>query len=92
MKKILAVALCSVLLLGLVACAEEKDSTDLDSKYVNFEIVEDYGNEGKVLVDKDTGVLYMWYFLWYFCAGKVGQAMTPLYNADGTLKNIEDFE
>lgn len=43
---------------------------------------------GEVLVDRDTGVLY----LWYKDYDNYGQTLTPLYYADGTLKNIADFE
>lgn len=90
----LAVGVCGTLAianllcaLGLAACKEEGDRV-FSSKYVDLEIVEDCGTEGKVLVDKDTGVLYLWYRDW----DKYGQTLTPLYNADGTLKNIADFE
>lgn len=39
-------------------------------------------------MDSDTGVLY----LWYKDSDQYGQTLTPLYNADGSLKNILDFE
>ena len=41
----------------------------------------------KIYQDKTTGVLY----LWYKAPGLYGHCMTPLYNADGTPKNIMDF-
>ena len=88
MKKILAVVLCLVLLLGLTGCKKEKGDTVFSSKYVDLEVVEDRGNDGRILVDRDTGVLYIWYTYW----NKYGQTLAPLYNANGTLKNIKDFE
>ena len=86
-KKIFVVLLCLVLMLGLAACKKEKGDTVFSSKYVDLEVVEDAGFS-VVLVDRDTGVLY----LWYKDADNYGQTLTPLYNADGTLKNIADFE
>lgn len=86
-KKILIVVLCLVLLLVLTACAKEKADVILSSKYVELEVIEDYGYpEGEVLVDRSTGVLYLLYY-----ADSTGQTITPLFNADGTLKNIKDF-
>lgn len=86
MRKILAVVLCLVLLLGLPACKKEKNYFAFSSKYANFEVVEDWDHFRKVLVDDDTGVLYIYY------RDNYGQTLTPIYNADGTLKNIKDFE
>lgn len=40
-----------------------------------------------ILQDSDTGVLY----LWYTNDNIYGQTLTPLYNADGTLKNISNY-
>ena len=86
MKKILAVTLCLVFLFGLTGCKKEKSYFTFSSKYVNFEVIEDWDYFNKVLVDKDTGVLYIYY------KDNYGQTLTPLYNADGTLKNIKDFD
>lgn len=87
MKKILVIALCLICVLGLTACKGEGDNV-IYSKYVDLEIVEDLGAYGQILVDRDTGVLYMWYKE----STIYGQTLTPLYYADGTLKNIADFE
>ena len=87
-KKIFVVLLCLVLMLSLAACKKEKGDTVFSSRYVDLEVVEDRGTEGRILVDRDTGVLYIWYTYW----DKYGQTLSPLYNADGTLKNIADFE
>ena len=89
MKKLLVVILCLICLLSLAACEKEKGDTVFSSKYVDLEVIDDLGNnKGRVLVDRDTGVLYIWYTDWE----EYGQALSPLYNADGTLKNIADFD
>lgn len=87
MKKFLVFILCFILLFAFLACSKEKGDTVFSSKYVNLEVVEDR-DFSIVLVDRDTGVLY----LWYKDNNNYGQTLTPLYNADGTLKNIKDFE
>ena len=88
MKKFLVLVLCLTFVLGLSACKKEEGTIVFSSKYVDLEVVEDNGGFGEVLVDRDTGVLY----LWYKDYDNYGQTLTPLYNADGTLKNIKDFE
>lgn len=88
MKKLLIVVLCLACLLGLTACKKEEGEAVFSSKYVDLEVVEDCGTDGMVLVDRNTGVLYLWYKDW----DNYGQTLTPLYYADGTLKNIKDFE
>jgi hypothetical protein len=87
MKKFLALTLCLVCLLGLAACNRESGTSVVSNKYVDLEVVKDT-RYNTILVDKDTGVLY----LWYKDIDNYGQTLTPLYNADGTLKNIADFE
>lgn len=94
-KKILVTVLCLTCLIGLTACSEnnketnKETSTIFSSEYVNLEIIEDT-KDGKVLMDKDTGVLYLLYR--NHIDGTRSQTLTPLYNADGSLKNIVDFE
>ena len=88
MKKFLVIVLCLTFVLSLCACKKEEGDVVFSSKYVDLDVVEDLGSEGRVLVDRDTGVLYLWYHDWNKC----GQTLTPLYYADGTLKNIADFE
>lgn len=51
------------------------------SELVDFEIV-DYNYYEAILVDRNTGVMYVWFTT--NCGG-----ITPLYNADGTLKLYE---
>ena len=74
MKTLLIVVLCLACLLGLTACKKEKGDTVFSSKYVDLVVVEDY-TWGDVLVDEDTGVLY----LWYKEHSNYGQTLTPLY-------------
>lgn len=84
-RKILILGLW-VCILGLTACDDFSEETDyFSSNYVNLEVVESVEN-GVIYVDKDTGVLYLW------LRNYQEYSMTPLYNADGSLKNISDFE
>ena len=86
--KFLAIVLCLIYLFGLTACTDKnKGATNFSSSYVDLEVVENT-NDGRILVDRDTGVLY----LWYKDNDVYGQTLTPLYNTDGSLKNISDFD
>lgn len=87
MKKVVcfmaAIAMCT----ALAGCTDSSEGAmPVSSKYCHMLVVEDTGN-GKILQDSDTGVLY----LWYKDNNQYGQTLTPLYNADGTLKNINDY-
>ena len=86
MKKILAIILIVIMTFGLTAC-DGKDSNVINIDrvlatpnldLVDFEIV-DYNFYEAILVDRNTGVMYVWFTT--DCGG-----ITPLYNADGTLK------
>ena len=79
--------MCLICVLGLCAGRNEGDRVSPSSKYVDLEVIENNWST-IIYVDRDTGVLYMW----YEDDIKYGQTMAPLYNADGTLKNIADFE
>jgi hypothetical protein len=91
-KRLLVAVLCFCILLSLAACSRKEGDTVVPSKYIDLEIVQIVSNGdgifGKIFVDRDTGVLY----LWYHDNAQHGQALTPIYNADGSLKNISDFE
>ena len=85
MKKIVIIFM---LVLGLIGCCldsgkEKETHYNSLKQYFNYGIIghDDGFSTGVIVVDKDTGVLY------YFSQYRV----TPLYNADGTLKNIKDF-
>lgn len=88
--KFFTLVLCLICLLSLVGCSVLGNYT-YPSKYVDFEVVETCGHNASTIakeiwVDKTTGVLY------YFVNAGQGKVLTPLYNADGSLKNIKDFE
>lgn len=86
--KIVLILLCFIYLFGLTGCTNRSEGAiNFSSSYVDLEVVENT-NDGRILVDRNTGVLY----LWYKDRDVYGQTLTPLYNADGTLKNISDFD
>ena len=90
MKKIFAIALILIMALGLAACdGKNSNVMNIDSvlatpnsDLVDFEIV-DYNWYEAILVDQNTGVMYVWFTT--DCGG-----ITPLYNADGTFKLYEN--
>ena len=87
MKKILTIGLICIMILGLTACDSNIVDMDKvldtpDSSLAEFEVV-DNTFYGVILVDKTTNVLYYW------ISGSAG-GITPLYNADGTLKLYEE--
>lgn len=87
-RKIVSIILCLVFLFGLVGCGNTGNAENTEEEiieYVDLEVVQSFNN-GKILVDRNTGVLYLYY------DGTYGISMIPLYNADGTLRNISDFE
>lgn len=87
MKKLVCFVAVVVLALTLSGCTDTSEgATNMASKYCHMAVVEKT-NDGRILVDTDTGVLY----LWYKDNNQYGQTLTPLYNEDGTLKNINDY-
>ena len=83
-KKMFIILLCLAVLLGLVGCSNKETATN---SFGSIEVLETSPIYGKILVDRDTGVLY----LWYRDDNQYAQ-LTPLYKADGSLKTIVDFE
>ena len=82
--KVIATALC-ILILILVAGYMQGCSTDnpsysisIEQQTSDFDFLEIYK-----LVDKETGVEYL------LVKKGVHQSLTPMYNADGTLKTEE---
>lgn len=87
MKKVVCFIMAVVLCLTLIGCTDTSEgATSIESRYCHMVVVEKT-HGGMILQDSDTGVLY----LWYKNDNIYGQTLTPLYNADGTLKNISDY-
>lgn len=92
MKRIIGIILILSIIIILTACDGRHSNIEgiddvletPNSVLVDFEIV-DYNWYEAILVDKTTGVMYVW-----FTTSSGG--ITPLYNADGTLKNISSFD
>ena len=91
-KKVFGIILILIMALGLAACdGKNSNVINIDSvlatpnsELVDFELV-DYNFNEAILVDKTTGVMYCW-----FTVNSGG--ITPLYNTDGTLKLLENYE
>ena len=90
MKKRIS-AILSILLVSsfsLTGCTNtlnpDKVIKSPDTKIVDFGIV-DSNYWSVILVDKNTNVMYFW------CVSKDG-GITPIYNADGSLKLYEEDE
>lgn len=89
MKKLNCFITAAVVCLMFAGCTTDtsEGATNMLSKYCHMVVVENT-KDGRILQDSNTGVLY----LWYKDNDIYGQTLTPLYNADGTLKNIKDYE
>ena len=72
--KVLAVFLCAALTLGITGCGSTDNKTE---SRVNKIDMDSYA----VMVDPDTGVMYY--------QARFDGGITPLYNADGTLRVYE---
>ena len=72
--KVLAVFLCAVLALGIAGCGSNDNKTE--SRVYKIDM-DSFG----VIVDPDTGVMYY--------QARFDGGITPLYNADGTLRVYE---
>ena len=72
--KVLAVFLCAVLALGITGCGSADNKTESMVDKINMD---SFG----VIVDPDTGVMYY--------QARFDGGITPLYNADGTLRVYE---
>lgn len=82
--KVIATALC-ILILILVAghmsgCSSQESE---ETRYTAYERSKINGFRFTELVDKDTGVHYL------VVDGGYGCAVSPMYNADGTIKTEE---
>ena len=72
--KVLGVFRCSALALGITGCGSSDNKTESMVDKINMD---SYG----VIVDPDTGVMYY--------QARFDGGITPLYNADGTLRVYE---
>lgn len=95
MKRILIFAiLCGLFALFLTGCARSNVSPDfIDTSAVNFVLIKENVNVGdmnsyhhSLYYDSTTGVIYMVTY------GTYVYSVTPLYNADGTLKIWETYK
>ena len=73
--KVLAVFLCAALALGITGCGSDDNKTESMLDKINMD---SFG----VIVDPDTGVMYD--------QARFDGGITPLYNADGTLRVYEE--
>lgn len=83
MKKIIVLVTCLLCAVGLSGCDANHTETNISS-YFDYCFIEynPVTNE-KVFYDKNTGIMY-----YYLCTRNGG--ITPIYNADGTLKIYEE--
>lgn len=85
-KKVFGIILTLIIVISFASCdGKNSNIVNIDnvlatpnSKLVDFELVDCNWYEA-ILVDKTTGVMYVWF------TTDVG-GITPLYNTDGTLK------
>ena len=71
--KVLAVFLCAALALGITGCGSADNKTESMVDKINM--------DSGVIVDLDTGAMYY--------QERFDGGITPLYNADGTLRVYE---
>ena len=89
-KKLLIAIICSALCLGVTGCSKgdiEPEAYFYGNKYIDLVTVykrEDLVGRSQVSYDRNTKVMY------YIVKSGYGMAMTPIYNADGTLKLYEE--
>ncbi len=95
MKRVLIfVILCGLLALLLTGCARRNVSQDfVDRSVIDFVLIKKDVNAGdmnncrhNLYYDSTTGVIYM------ETGGLYAYDITPLYNADGTLKIMEKYK
>ena len=73
------------LVLTFTAC-DNDSKTETLSKYCDLVVIEgDYYSDYDILYDKNTKVMYCLYR-----KNKCNNGITPIYNADGTLKLYEE--
>lgn len=84
MKKLLIVLVISIIMVG---CTKTQTQENVNADYSRFIKLSKEEIDGKsyiVAKDKNTGVEYLIVYDTNYC--RTGISVTPLYNADGTLK------
>ncbi|MBQ2396255.1 MAG: hypothetical protein II304_04320 [Bacteroidales bacterium] len=85
-RKLFGIIMSIILVFSISGCSNVMNPNDVldspNSRLVDFEIIDD-NFYGFILVDKNTNVMYYW------VGADVG-GITPIYNADGTLKLYEN--
>lgn len=80
MKKVIKIFLCVLVFVLLMGCTTTYTNTNKENNNGNIGVIETYNlcpnYSYEVFYDKDTGVCYI----------AIGEGVTPLYNADGSLK------
>lgn len=86
MRKIaLIMALTLTMLTGCSGHDVEPEQSYIANKYIDLTTVyEDASHGTEVMYDKNTGVMYLYKY------GQNSSFITPIYNADGTLKLYEE--
>ena len=74
MKKILAVAMATILCFSLVACTASGNEAD---KQIDRLVVVHREGVDAIVVDKETGVMYLW------CKAGYGGGLSVMLDADG---------
>lgn len=88
-QKLAAILAVAMMCMSLTACGGGKDiettKSDIGNKYFDLVyIYEDKTIGTHVGYDRNTGVMYFVYITGYKCC------ITPIYNADGSLKLYEE--
>ena len=86
MKKIaLITALGLTMLTGCSGRDVEPEQSSVANKYIDLVVIyENLSQQTEVMYDKNTGVMY------FHRDSRYDNFMTPIYNADGTLKLYEE--
>ena len=86
MRKIaLIMALTLTMLTGCSGHDVEPTQSSAANKYIDLVVIyKNLSQQTEVMYDKNTGVMY------FHKEGRYDSFMTPIYNADGTLKLYEE--
>ena len=90
MKRIIAIFMALVIVFALCGCSnpEKGDTSPISNDFVVLDYEFFGGNnayENYIVCHKDTGVVYL------IIEGGYRLAITPLYNADGSVMTLDDW-